>query len=121
MAAAPSNATVVPDRKPEGFGGRIVTGANLVALLLVFASVAVVIAASIVFYQRDRKELVDQFEDERLYQVQDGARLIDTDLTGIGGTSASPATCSRRASWRGPGGDRSGICARCSRSAPRTG
>ncbi len=70
---------------PRGFGGRIVTGANLVALLLVCVSVAVVIAAALVFYHRDRKELVDQFEDERLFQVQDGARLLDADLAGIGG------------------------------------
>src|SRR5258708_7334574 len=67
----------VPDR-------RIVTGANVVALLLVCAAVLAVLAASIQLYRRDRRELVDQFENERLYQVQEGARVVDADLGEIG-------------------------------------
>jgi signal transduction histidine kinase/CheY-like chemotaxis protein/HPt (histidine-containing phosphotransfer) domain-containing protein len=84
MAAAPSNVTAGPDRKPEGFGGRLVTGANLLALSLVCAAVVVVIVVAIQLYRRDRQELVDQFENERLYQVQEGARVVDADLGEIG-------------------------------------
>ncbi len=69
---------------PRGFGRRILTGQNLLALLLVCVAVAGVLVVAIQLYRRDRQELVDQFENERLYQVQEGARVIDADLGEIG-------------------------------------
>src|SRR5690349_16145984 len=80
MAAAPSKSSA----GPGGFGGRIVTGANLLALSLVCAAMVVVISVAIQLYRRDRQELVDQFEHERVYQVQEGARVADADLGEIG-------------------------------------
>jgi two-component system, sensor histidine kinase and response regulator len=64
--------------------GRVITRASFVAFLFVCALMAAVIGTAIHFYRRDRKELVDQFENERVYQVQDGARTLDADLGGIG-------------------------------------
>ncbi|MFT3769882.1 MAG: response regulator [Minicystis sp.] len=67
----------------RGFGGRIITGPNLVAFLLVCASVAIVVAAAVHLYRRDRQELIDQFEFERSKQVREAARVIDVDLENI--------------------------------------
>ena len=106
---------------PRGYGRQYVTGANVLALLLVFVSVAVVLGVSLLFYHRDRQQLIDQFEDERLYQVQDGARLLDTDLTRIGGDLRVVGDLLEAGELRGRRRTRSGTCARSSRSAPRTG
>ena len=54
----------------DGFGGRLLTGANLFALLLVVASVAVVIAAAVQIYRSDRLELIQQL------QRFDGTQLV---------------------------------------------
>ena len=72
-----------PALSPRGFGGRIVTGANLLAFLLVCAAVSAVIALAIHLYRIDRKELVEQFQDERHKQVLEAARVIDSDLESI--------------------------------------
>ncbi len=79
-----SSPSALPSPRLLGFGGRLVTGANLLALLLVCASVGVVLAVAVQLYRRDRQELVDQFENEHLYQVQEGARVVDADLGEIG-------------------------------------
>jgi signal transduction histidine kinase/DNA-binding response OmpR family regulator/HPt (histidine-containing phosphotransfer) domain-containing protein/uncharacterized membrane protein len=71
-----------PSRR--GFGGRVVTGANLVAFVLVCVSVAIVGAAAVHLYRRDKHEILDQYKDERLRQVNEAARAIDADLIGIG-------------------------------------
>jgi signal transduction histidine kinase/CheY-like chemotaxis protein/HPt (histidine-containing phosphotransfer) domain-containing protein len=79
MAAASSP----PLRPRRGFGGRIITGPNLAAFLLVCASVATVVASAWHLYRRDRAELIDQFEIERKNQVREAARIIDADLDAI--------------------------------------
>src|ERR1700722_11606791 len=83
-APKPPLAVAPKARAPEGLGGRLLTGQNLLALLLVCVAVAGVLVVAIQLYRRDRQELVDQFENERLYQVQEGARVIDADLGEIG-------------------------------------
>lgn len=80
MPIAPS---VAPDSPRHGFGGRIVTRANVVAFLLVCAAVGAVVAAALNLYRRDRQELVDQFEFERSKQVREAAHVIDGDLGAI--------------------------------------
>jgi len=84
MAPLPSTPPASRPTGAHGFGGRLVTGANLIALLLVVAAVSVVLAVAVQLYRRDRQELVDQFENEHLYQVQEGARVVDADLGEIG-------------------------------------
>jgi signal transduction histidine kinase/DNA-binding response OmpR family regulator len=81
MAVKPTPAEA-PARR--GIGGRVLTGANLFAFLLVCASVAAVVAAAVHLYRRDRAELVDQFEFERSKQVREAAHVIDGDLDRIG-------------------------------------
>jgi two-component system, sensor histidine kinase and response regulator len=80
MPVAPS---VPPVSPRHGFGGRIITRANLLAFLLVCAAVGAVVAAAWNLYRRDRQELVDQFEFERSKQVREAARVIDADLESI--------------------------------------
>ena len=80
MPVAPS---VPPVSSHQGFGGRIVTRANLLAFLFVCAAVGAVVAAAWNLYRRDRQELVDQFEFERSKQVREAARVIDADLESI--------------------------------------
>jgi signal transduction histidine kinase/CheY-like chemotaxis protein/HPt (histidine-containing phosphotransfer) domain-containing protein len=79
MAVSPGPVTPLH----RGFGGRVVTTPNIVAFILVCASVAAVIAAALHLYHQDRAELVDQFESERAKQVQEAASVIDADLQGI--------------------------------------
>ncbi|APR79642.1 Signal transduction histidine kinase [Minicystis rosea] len=67
----------------RGFGGRIITGPNLVALLLVCASVAMIVAGAVHLYRRDRQELIDQFELERAKQIREAVHVIDADLATI--------------------------------------
>jgi signal transduction histidine kinase/DNA-binding response OmpR family regulator/HPt (histidine-containing phosphotransfer) domain-containing protein len=78
-----AHSTPPPAAAARGFGGRIVTGQNLLAFLLVCAAVSVVIASAIHLYRVDRKELVEQFQEERHKQVLEAARVIDSDLENI--------------------------------------
>jgi signal transduction histidine kinase/CheY-like chemotaxis protein/HPt (histidine-containing phosphotransfer) domain-containing protein len=72
-----------PPPSQRGFGGRLVTAPNLVAFLIVCAAVTAVISAAIHLYRRDRQELLEQFQEERLNQVQEAAQIIDADLAAI--------------------------------------
>jgi signal transduction histidine kinase/CheY-like chemotaxis protein/HPt (histidine-containing phosphotransfer) domain-containing protein len=68
---------------PRGEKARILNGANLLALLLVSASVTGVLAAAWHLYHRDRHELIQEFQKDHVAQVTKAAQAIDGDLLAL--------------------------------------